>query len=714
MRFSCKNCGTEIESGWKVCPECGADIHQDENTTPCPSCGFQLKPSWNICPQCKHRIRDTKIDKSSGIQDKPNNNPDRPTHIKPGDISLERENLVKSRGYSIVDKLPSGGMADLFIAEKDGQKVVFKFLKAEFENDREYIKRFISEAKRSIGLNHPNIVKIFEYEDDENAAVQYYIMEYLASGTLADQIRERGKFSVEDATAIILQLASALQTAHETVPTPIVHRDIKPSNILFDGRRVVLTDFGIAKTIGGYTQMTTFGQIVGSGGYMSPEQLRGQIDKIDHRTDIYSLGVVFYKLLTGKEPFEGPNEASVTTQHLMKPVVPPGVLEPSVQPYISGIVVQMMEKDQEKRLANMGVLMRLLSQKPNQETEQHYTRIHALFQGAYEQGSDDTEGKTLIKKPAESFGFNLNADDQFLKLCNMWMQYQAGVGMPMGAPSTTSTVFSCPNCKNIIQSDDKVCTHCGIEIEKLKRKCPNCGTQYLEGHAFCTKCKRRFLSKEFIDAKEKYKKNRHEDSHSILSRIENLRLMVKDNIEESEWIKDLLLVLVFKNIFNFNYNKRYIGMHEILFGHESIEDFKNKCKELIEKEENKFKNLENLYRESKQKSLPILVLFLVCYTILVIIFFELNSSQDFLVTFSILFALASLTYVLFRHGKAQLAQNKLNSIMGYEVKNRVSFSEIKNFIETIGNDDNGSEKYFGNDKKNLFSDVLDIFRNNWT
>ena len=159
----------------------------------------------------------------------------------------------------------------------------------------------------------------------------------------------------------------------------------------------MLTDFGIAKILKDQEGQTLTGTGVGIGTpeYMAPEQGMGK--EIDARADIYSLGVVFYKLLTGKEPFEGPSEASVTTQHLMKPVVPPGVLEASVPAYISGIVVHMLEKAQEKRLANMGVLTRLLISKPDQETEAYYIRIHALFQGAYEQGSEDTEGKTLIK-----------------------------------------------------------------------------------------------------------------------------------------------------------------------------------------------------------------------------------------------------------------------------------------------------------------------------
>src|ERR671918_2266965 len=219
--------------------------------------------------------------------------------------------------YRIVRRIGAGGMANVYLAEDQelGRRVAIKILNDRHANDEQFIERFRREAKNAAALNHPNIVSIY---DRGNAEDTYYIaMEFLDGRTLKELIVSRGAAPINVAIEYARQILSALRFAHRH---GIVHRDIKPHNVLVDSDgHVKVTDFGIARA--GASQMTETGSIVGTAQYLSPEQARGT--GVDQRSDIYSLGVVLYELLTGEVPFGGDSPVEIAMKHLSsKPKLP--------------------------------------------------------------------------------------------------------------------------------------------------------------------------------------------------------------------------------------------------------------------------------------------------------------------------------------------------------------------------------------------------------
>jgi eukaryotic-like serine/threonine-protein kinase len=245
--------------------------------------------------------------------------------------------------YRIQRKLGAGGMADVYLAEDQelGRRVAIKILNGRHANDDQFIERFRREAKNAAALNHPNIVSIY---DRGNAEDTYYIaMEYLDGKTLKELIVGRGKAPVNVAIEYARQILSALRFAHRH---GIVHRDIKPHNVLVDGEgRVKVTDFGIARA--GTSQMTETGSIVGTAQYLSPEQARG--GEVDQRSDLYSLGVVLYELLTGKTPFEGDTPVEIAMKHLSNAPKPPSKLRPDIPEELDMVVLRALAKNPDDR-----------------------------------------------------------------------------------------------------------------------------------------------------------------------------------------------------------------------------------------------------------------------------------------------------------------------------------------------------------------------------
>jgi serine/threonine-protein kinase len=245
--------------------------------------------------------------------------------------------------YMIVRKLGAGGMADVYLAEDQelGRRVAIKILNGRHANDDQFIERFRREAKNAAALNHPNIVSIYDRGEAEDT---YYIaMEYLDGRTLKELVVGRGPAPVNVAVEYARQILSALRFAHRH---GIVHRDIKPHNVLVDREgRVKVTDFGIARA--GTSQMTEAGSIVGTAQYLSPEQARGT--EVDQRSDLYSLGVVLYELLTGNTPFDGDTPVEIAMKHLSATPRPPSQIRADVPRELDMVVMRALAKDPTAR-----------------------------------------------------------------------------------------------------------------------------------------------------------------------------------------------------------------------------------------------------------------------------------------------------------------------------------------------------------------------------
>jgi serine/threonine-protein kinase len=245
--------------------------------------------------------------------------------------------------YRIQRKLGAGGMADVYLAEDQelGRRVAIKILNGRHANDDQFIERFRREAKNAAALNHPNIVSIYDRGEAEDT---YYIaMEFLDGRTLKELVVSRGAAPINVAIEYARQILSALRFAHRH---GIVHRDIKPHNVLVDAEgRVKVTDFGIARA--GTSQMTETGSIVGTAQYLSPEQARG--GEVDPRSDLYSLGVVLYELLTGKTPFDGETPVEIAMKHLSNAPKPPSKLRPDVTPELDKVVLRALAKNPDDR-----------------------------------------------------------------------------------------------------------------------------------------------------------------------------------------------------------------------------------------------------------------------------------------------------------------------------------------------------------------------------
>src|SRR5438132_7819569 len=226
--------------------------------------------------------------------------------------------------YRILRKLGTGGMANVYLAEDEvlGRRVAIKILNDRHAGDDQFVERFRREAKNAAALSHPNVVSIYDRGDAEGT---YYIaMEYLDGRSLKELIVARGPAPVNVAIDYARQILAAISFAHRH---GIVHRDIKPHNVLVDAEgRLKVTDFGIARA--GASQMTEAGSIIGTAQYLSPEQAKGA--PVDQTSDLYSVGVVLYELLTGQTPFDGDTPVEIAMKHLSATPRPPSQLRRDV------------------------------------------------------------------------------------------------------------------------------------------------------------------------------------------------------------------------------------------------------------------------------------------------------------------------------------------------------------------------------------------------
>lgn len=259
------------------------------------------------------------------------------------------------RRYEILEKVGGGGMADVYRAHDMllDRYVAVKILHAQFANDEAFVTKFRREAQGAAKLSHPNIVNIYDVGQEQD---QYYIvMEYVSGETLKELIQRKGCLTVPEALRIAREIAEALEHAHQN---NLVHCDIKPHNILvMENGRVKVTDFGIARAASSAT-MTYSGNIIGSVHYFSPEQARG--GAVGPQSDIYSLGVVLYEMLTGSVPFNGENPVSIALKHLQEEPVPVTKINVSIPILVGSVVMKAMEKEVEERYQSILEMIREL------------------------------------------------------------------------------------------------------------------------------------------------------------------------------------------------------------------------------------------------------------------------------------------------------------------------------------------------------------------
>src|SRR5687768_16205779 len=263
------------------------------------------------------------------------------------------ETIIDGR-YRVLSRLGSGGMADVYCAEDThlGRQVALKVLYRRFAQDAEFVERFKREARSAAGLTHPNVVSV--YDRGEHDGTYYIAMEYLPGRTLKDVIVEQGALDQAAVIDIGVQVLRAASFAHRR---GVVHRDLKPHNVMLDDAgNAKVTDFGIARA--GASEMTEAGSIMGTAQYLSPEQAQGEAATA--QSDLYSVGIILYELLTGRLPFDGESAVAIAVQHLNDPPAPIHSLRPDVAPALEAAVARSLEKDPAARWADADEFIRAL------------------------------------------------------------------------------------------------------------------------------------------------------------------------------------------------------------------------------------------------------------------------------------------------------------------------------------------------------------------
>ncbi|HVR70338.1 MAG TPA: serine/threonine-protein kinase [Vicinamibacteria bacterium] len=332
----------------KTCPNCGAAIEAERAGGLCPACllkeglaadgttaGRRLR-----CHACQSALgEDARFCARCGA----------PVPVEPaaqGDPLRAALEAKLQAQYRIVRLLGRGGMGAVYLARDMtlDREVAIKVVKTD-SHAREIQDRLRREARTAARLSHPNIVPLHAFGDVEG--MPYFVMGYVRGESLATRLRRDGKLPEEDARRVLADVAEALDHAHRQ---GVVHRDVKPDNVLLDDEsgRALLTDFGVAKALGGSETLTAVGSVVGTPSYMSPEQAAGRAE-IDGRSDIYSLGVMAYAMLTGRLPFEGKTAADVLTKHLTQEPPPLRSLAPTLSDATLQAVERCLAKDPARR-----------------------------------------------------------------------------------------------------------------------------------------------------------------------------------------------------------------------------------------------------------------------------------------------------------------------------------------------------------------------------
>jgi serine/threonine protein kinase len=363
--------------------------------------------------------------------------------------------------YRIIAPLGQGGMARVYRAYQENldREVAIKVLPPWYAADRNFVERFQLEARLVARLSHPNIVTV--HDANEVNGHLYIVMQLVDGGTLRqrlDQLPQR-QMAPAEVIAVFVPLADALAYAHDQ---GIIHRDIKPVNVLMDrARRPILSDFGIAKVLASTQEnLTRPGAGVGTPEYMSPEQCHG--GPVDHRADIYALGVLLFEAMTGRPPFQGDTYPALAHSHIYEPPPRPSALNSAINPYFEQVVLKALMKDPQHRYQS--------------------TREMALaLQAAYQQ---TLQGR--VSGPSPAIG-RLELREAAPPLSRPPAKEDAGLNAQSGLLSPSSpaeAMHFCPNCHAYNRAQTRFCTRCGHVLNP----CPACGKQNMARDRFCTRC----------------------------------------------------------------------------------------------------------------------------------------------------------------------------------------------------------------------------------
>lgn len=280
---------------------------------------------------------------------------------------LNKGDLLDNR-YEIESKVGQGGMSYVYRARdtKLDRNVAIKVLKEEFASDESFVEKFRNEARSAARLGHPNIVTAYDTVDSGD--LHYIVMELVEGITLKNYISRKQQLSNKETIGIAIQAAEGIAEAHRK---GIIHRDIKPQNIIVSREgKVKVADFGIAKAVTGDSLTQS---VLGSAHYISPEQARS--GEADHRSDLYSLGITMYEMITGRVPYEGDNTVNIVMAHLQNAMVPPAVYNPEIYPALSDIIMKATRKDPEERYQSAEALIEDLK-RASVEPESHFVKMY--------------------------------------------------------------------------------------------------------------------------------------------------------------------------------------------------------------------------------------------------------------------------------------------------------------------------------------------------
>ncbi len=308
--------------------------------------------------------------------------------------------------YEIIDKIGAGGMSDVYRAKDHilGREVAIKILKQEFSEDATFVAKFRTEAQSAAGLEHPNIVNIYDVGSENG--MYFIVMEYVEGITLKTYIEKKGQLNFKEAISIAIQVGRGIEAAHQK---GIIHRDIKPQNIIISTEgKVKVTDFGIARAA---SSNTIHADVMGSVHYSSPEQARNGF--VDGKSDIYSLGIVMYEMVTGRVPFDGDNTVAIAIQHLQEEMVAPSAYAPDLPISLEKIILKATMKKADRRYATISDLLMDLKKALVSPNEDFVTIVESdLGQTRVMTRVSPEQEDSITKRAAEALVFEDEYDDE--------------------------------------------------------------------------------------------------------------------------------------------------------------------------------------------------------------------------------------------------------------------------------------------------------------